>query len=471
MIIRTSCITALFFASTLLLAGCSFAPRYERPDVPLAATYPAAKQTGDGLPSTALPDWKRVFSDPQLRRLIQISLENNQDLRLAALSVQRARAQYRIERATQWPAFNAAVWQSKERPEVSGDIAAYGVGLTAYELDLFGRIRSLKTADLATYLSTQSTRNAVQIGLVSAVASHYFSLQADGALLDNAQRVVRARVRWLDLIRLRHANGIGSVADLRQAEGIYESARAILAQYQQQRDQDINVLILLLGVPEWPVGITPGDGALPIYDRPLADIPSGLPSALLRNRPDVVATEHMLIAANANIGVARAAFFPRIELTGSFGRASTNLQDLFRNASRAWSFTPQITVPIFDFGANQAGLDMANIDRDIAVARYRKTVQTAFREVSDALAGEVALSEQIRVARVQVQSARAASALIDLQYRDGAVDYLAVIDAQCKLLEEEQALIQVQVAALHNRITLYKVLGGGWNTDSTIHAD
>lgn len=466
MITRTFHITVLLFTSTLLLVGCSLAPQYERPDVPLAVTYPGETQNGDGLPSTTLPDWKLVFSDPQLQRLIQISLENNQDLRLAALNVQRTQAQYRIERATQWPAFNATVRQNKERPELSGDIAAYGVGITAYELDLFGRIRSLKTAGLALYLSTQSSRNAVQISLISSVASTYISLLADEASINIAHQIVQARARLLDLVRLRHANGIGSVVDLRQAEGIYESARSTLTQYQQHRIQDINALILLLSVPEWPVGITPGYGVLPIPDRFLANVPVGLPSALLRNRPDVVAAEQRLIAANANIGVARAAFFPRIELTGSFGRASTDLKGLFSNASRAWSLTPQISMPIFDFGANQAGLDIANIDQNIAVAQYRKVIQEAFREVSDALAGEAAWGEQIRIARTQTQSARAVSAQINLQYHNGAVDYLAVMDAQCKLLEAVLALIQIKVAVLHNRITLYKVLGGGWNTNT-----
>lgn len=458
--------TALPYALTLLLAGCSLAPRYERPDVPLALTYQIEEHDGvNGVLSTTLPDWRHIFSSPQLQQLIQISLENNQDLHLAALNVQRFQAQYRIERTAQWPTVNAALRQSKERPEVSGDIAAYGVGVTAYELDLFGRIQNLKTAALATYLSTQSSRSAVQIGLISSVASNYLSLLADEALLDTAHHVVQVRSRLLDLIRLRHENGIGTVADLHQAEEVYENALATQAQYQQHRTQDINALIQLLGVPEWPASITLGGGELPVPDRFLV-VPPGLPSALLRNRPDVVATEHLLIAASANIGAARAAFFPRLELTGSFGRASTDLQDLFRNASRAWSLTPQVTVPIFDFGANKAGLDMANIDRDIAIAQYRKAVQVAFREVSDALAGEAGWSEQLRAAQVEFHNARKASALLDLQYRNGAVNYIAVLDAQCMMLEAEKALIQVRLATLHNRITLYKVLGGGWNANN-----
>ncbi|MDF3835874.1 efflux transporter outer membrane subunit [Cupriavidus basilensis] len=464
---KMTSVTALYAALALLLAGCSLAPRYERPAVPLAAGYPRGAQPVNA-PQAAVAElgWKQVFPDARLQRLIQIALDNNQDLQLAALNVRRAQVQFRIERAAQWPTLNAALRQSKERPEVSGDIAAYGVGITAYELDLFGRIQSLKEAALASYLGTQASRKTVQIGLVAAVASGYLTLLADDSLYDVAWQTVQSRSASLSLIQLRHANGIGTETDLRQAEGLLENARASLAQYERQRAQDLNALVLLLGVPSWPADLAQGDGALPALDGFLADLPAGLPSALLTHRPDIEAAEHRLMAANADIGAARAAFFPRVELTGSFGRASTGLSNLFNEATRAWSFTPQITVPIFDFGANQANLDAAKVDREIATAQYRKTIQVAFSEVADALAGSATWKEQLRATQAQAQSARAAFALLDLRYRNGGVDYLAVMDAQRTLFEAEQALVQVRMAALHNRITLYKVLGGGWSAET-----
>lgn len=467
LMIKTPFAIALCFALVPLLVGCSLAPRYERPAVSLATAYPADAQPASTAQGVAadLED-TQAFPDARLQRLIQIALDNNQDLHLAALNVQRVRAQFRIQRAAPLPSLNATARQSKERPEISSDAAAYGVGITAYELDLFGRLQSLKEAALATYLGTLAARKTVWIGLAASVASGYFSLLADNARYDIARQTVQSRIESLSLIQLRHANGVGTEIDLRQAEGLLENARASLARYERQRAQDRNALVLLLGVPNLPADLLQGDGSLLAFDGFLTDLPPGLPSALLTHRPDIESAERQLMAANANIGAARAAFFPRVELTGSFGRASTGLSNLFSEAARAWSFLPQITVPIFDFGANRANLEVAEVEREIATAQYRKVIQTAFGEVADALADNVAEIAQLHAAQAQAQSARAAWALFDMQYRNGGVDRLAVMDAQRALFEAEQALIQARLAALHNRITLYKALGGGWHADT-----
>ncbi len=435
----------------------------------MAATYPIQAEHSEGgeQPAAAELEWRQVFADEGLRKLIEIALENNQDLHVAALNLRRAQAHFRIERAGQWPAISAAARQSKERPELSGDIAAYGIGITAYEIDLFGRIQSLKEAALSHYLGMQASRKAVQIGLVSAVAHGYLALLADDALLDLAERTVKSGEAYSLLVRLRHANGMGTEADLHQAQGLLEGAKASLALHQRRRAQDVNALVLLLGVPALPQGLVPGTSALADLNGYISDVPAGLPSELLVHRPDIEAAERLLMAANANIGAARAAFFPRIALTGSFGRASTGLSKLFSDASRAWSFTPLISVPIFDYGTNQANLDVAEADRDIAAAQYRKAVQAAFSEVADALAGRATWAEQLRARQAQADGARAALDLLDLQYRNGAVDYLAVIGAQRALLEAEEAAIHARVGALQNRITLYKVLGGGRSRSAT----
>lgn len=457
-------LTAL--AAALVLAGCSLAPKYERPAAPVAATFPQAPAGASSETAAADIGWRDFFSDAQLKRLIEIALENNRDLEVAALNVQRAQAQYRIQRAGQWPTVNLGLTSNRQSPGSASNAATFGVGITSYELDFFGRVQSLKDAALATYLGQESSRKTAQVSLVSSVATGYLTVLADDRLLAVTRETLKTREDSFKLTQLKFDNGISSELDLRQSEGLVESARADLAQLERQRAQDLNALQLLLGTPSWPADVALDGAALSGQTDLLARIPVGLPSDLLAHRPDIATAEQSLIAANANIGAARAAFFPRISLTGQFGRASTSLSNLFDESVRAWSFAPQISVPIFDFGANRANLDVARVDREIAVAQYEKSIQTAFREVADALAGNATWDEQLRATQAQVRAAQTTFNLSDLRYRNGVASYLDLLDAQRTLYTAQQAEIQIKLSQLANQITLYKTLGGGWTAES-----
>ncbi|KAF1020125.1 MAG: Outer membrane protein OprM [Paracidovorax wautersii] len=459
--------TLATLVAALVLAGCSMAPKYERPAAPVAATFPQAPAGKAGQATAADIGWRDFFADARLKRLIEIALDNNRDLSVSLLNVQRAQAQYRIQRAAQLPTVNLGLNSTRQSPGSASNSATFGVGVTSYELDLFGRIQSLKDAALATYLAQDATRKSAQISLVSSVATGYLSLLADDQLLQITRDTLKTREESFKLTQLRFDNGVNSELDLRQSEGLVESARADLAQLERQRAQDFNALLLLLGTPNWPADVPLDNGGnLDGQTSLLAQVPVGLPSSLLVKRPDIEAVEQQLISANANIGAARAAFFPRISLTGQFGRASTSLSNLFDRLVRGWSFAPSVTLPIFDFGANQANLDVAKVDRDIAVAQYEKSIQTAFREVADALAGSATWDEQLRATRAQVQAAQTTFKLSDLRYRNGVASYLDLLDAQRTLYTAQQTAIQVQLSQLSNQITLYKTLGGGWQADS-----
>lgn len=451
-------------AAMLALAGCSLAPRYERPQEQLLApAFPdaASAAAAEGRTPAADLAWQDFFADARLRRLIAIALENNRDLRVAALNIESAQAQFRIQRAAQWPTLNAALASQRQSPASASNYASIGVGITSYEIDFFGRVQSLKDAALAQYLATEESRRTTQISLVSSVANAYLNLLADDELLRVTQDTLKTRDESFRLSKLQFDNGVTSELDLRQAEGLVEAARASLVQLQRQRSQDLNALVLLIGQPALPADLPAGS---PLADQAqlLAAVPVGLPSELLEHRPDIRAAEQQLIAANANIGAARAAFFPRIGLTASLGRASTNLSNLFDESTRAWTFIPQITLPIFDAGANQANLDVAKVDRSIATAQYEKTIQTAFSEVADALAGTATWGEQLRATQAQVRAAQATYDLSDLRYRNGVSSYLDLLDAQRSLFTTQQAAVQVQLSQLQNQVTLYRVLGGGW---------
>lgn len=460
---RAPLLTSL--AAALVLSGCSLIPTYERPVSPVATDWPQGLSTaateGAAQPSGAALPWRSFFVDARLQRLIEVALENNRDLRVAALNVERAEAQFRIQRAAQWPTVNAALQQTRQSPASDSNNATIGVGITSYELDFFGRIQSLKEAALAQYLATEESRTTTQISLISAVATAYFSLLADDDLLEVTQETLKTREESFRLTQLKFDHGVTSELDLRQSEGLVESARANLAQLQRQRAQTLNALVLLLGQTGLPADLPQGSD-LTAQDPLLAEVPAGLPSDLLTQRPDIRAAEQQLIAANANIGAARAAFFPRISLTAQYGRASTSLSELFSHSAEAWSFSPSITLPIFDAGTNRANLDVAKVNREIAVAQYEKSIQTAFSEVSDALAGMATWDEQLRATRAQAKAAQTTFDLSDLRYRNGVSSYLDLLDAQRSLFSAQQAVIQVQLAQLQNRITLYKTLGGGW---------
>ena len=449
-------------ALALLLGGCAtMVPEYQRPAAPVATSYPGAATAKDSAGAASDMQWRAFFDDPRLKRLIATALENNRDLRIAVLNIQRARAQYQVRRADELPTVGIGATGSRQ-PNGSGGIASVysaGASVTAYELDFFGRVRSLSAAALAQYLGTEEAHKNVQIALISAVANAYLNLLADDELLAVTRQALATRGESLKLTKLKFDVGAASELDYRQAESLLEAARANLAQLERQRALDENALVLLLG-QSLPENLPQG---LSIASQELnKDLPAGVPSEVLARRPDVRQAEQQLIAANANIGAARAAFFPRITLTGSAGTASSQLSGLFKSGSAAWTFMPQLLLPIFDSGRNQANLDEAKISRDIAVAQYEKAIQIAFREVADALAGRATLGEQLRAQKAQANAEAERFRLADLRYRNGAASYLDVLDAQRALLSAQQAVVQVQVQQAQNQVGLYKALGGGW---------
>jgi len=479
-------------AVALLLSACSLIPTYVRPEAPVAATFPGNPVQVAGQPAAATVSWQSYFTDARLQRLIGIALRNNSDLRVAVLNIEEARATYQIQRSAQFPTLNAAAGGTRQRPALSGQGITAGVGVTAYELDVFGRIASLKDSALAQFLATEEARKAVQISLISSVANGWLTLIADDELLELTRQTLKTQQESVRLSRLRFDNGVASELDFQLANGQAEAARATYAQQQRQRLLDENALVLLLG-ESIPADLLPVVSMAPLVDmastappafgaRPAAssvptldtapdglaamavmpELPIGLPSDLLAQRPDIRQAEQTLLAANANIGAARAAFFPRISLTASAGSASGSLSGLFKGAAQAWSFAPQISLPIFDFGKNQAGLDSAKVQRSIAVAQYGKAIQTAFREVSDALAGRATLGEQLRAARAQAASATVRFKLSDLRFRNGIASALDLLDAQRSLFSAQQLAVQARLLLLENQVALYKVLGGGW---------
>ena len=451
-------------AAALTLGGCmNFIPAYERPAAPVPASYaPELMPAGGSAAGAAAAeiDWPRYFADARLRRLIEIALANNRDLRVAILNIEQARAAYQVKRADELPTVGGG-FTAQRQPSASGGLVntyALGLQVTGYELDLFGRVRALSQAAQSQLLATEEARKTVQISLISSVASAYVALLADDELLRVTRDTLKTRDESFKLTKLKFDNGAASQLDTSQAEQLLESARATLAQTQRQRSLDENALVLLLGQA------VPADlpAPLPIAGQTVTDLPAGLPSELLTRRPDVRGAEQQLLAANANIGAARAAFFPRISLTANAGTASTELDGLFKSGTWAITGTASIVQTIFDSGRNQANLDVAKVNKDIAIAQYEKAIQTAFREVSDALAGRATLGEQLRAQTALASAAQTTYNLADLRYRNGAASYLDVLDAQRSLFTAQQGVVQVQALQVQNLMTLYKVLGGGW---------
>jgi NodT family efflux transporter outer membrane factor (OMF) lipoprotein len=454
----TSRLAAL--AATALLAACSsMAPKYERPAAPVAATWPFGATT-QGTQAVADIDWQNFFPDPRLRELVAIALRGNRDLRVAVLSIEQARAQYQIRRADQLPTVGAQVTGSRTPGANGSTTSVYtaGLALSAWEIDFFGRIASLSDVALAQYLATEEGRKAAQVSLVAAVANTWLSLVADEDLLAITRQTLATREESLRLARLRFENGVTSELDFRQAESLTESARVTLAQLQRQRALDENALVLLIGQP-LPGGLQATAG---IDTVSLPDLPAGAPSDMLVRRPDIRQSEQQLIAANANIGAARAAFFPRISLTAGVGSASSELTGLFKGGTWGLTLAPSLLLPIFDAGRNQAGLQSATAGRDIAVAQYERSIQAAFREVADALAGRATLSDQLQSQRAVAAAETARLRLSDLRYTNGVASYLDLLDAQRSLFAAQQALVQTRLAQLQTQVNLYKALGGGW---------
>lgn len=460
----------LLMGLSLTLSGCTLAPKYTRPAAPVPADWPKGAAYQETKPATGAPtvselNWQEFFPDERLRNIIATALKNNRDLRLAALNVERARALYGIQRAELLPAVNAVGAMSRQR--VPADLSTtgramtmeqYGVnfGISSWEIDFFGRIRSLKDRALEEYLATNQARRVAQILLVSTVANAYLTLAADRENLNLAESTLETQEAAYRLIRKRHDVGLVSELDLRRAQIQVEVARGDVARYTQLAAQDENALNLLVGSP-LSGDLLPTDLGRVV---PPKEISPGMSSELLLQRPDVLAAEHRLKAANANIGAARAAFFPRIALTTAVGTASAQLSGLFKSGSDVWSFAPQIVLPIFD-ARTWSAYDATKIDREIAVAQYEKAIQTAFREVSDALAVQGTVSRQITAQQSLVNTLAETYRLSNARYTRGIDSYLSVLDAQRSVYAAQQGLNLLNLARLANRVTFYKVLGGG----------
>jgi len=451
----------------LVLAGCgSMAPPYEQPAAPVAARFPFATPAPTGSqPLASEIAWQQFFQDARLRQLVAMALDHNRDLRVAILAITQARAQLQLRRADQLPTVNVGATASRLPASTGGISSSYtaGFSITGYELDLFGRVQNLGDAALAQLLATEEARKTVQIGLVATVANTYLSLLADDELLRITRETLRTREESLRLTRLKFDQGVSSELDWRQAQSLLEAARVALAQLTRQRALYDNALSLLVGQPLPPDMLASGIAGLPLAGQTLAlALPNALPSELLARRPDVRQAEQLLRAAHANIGAARAAFFPRIALTTSIGTASSDLGRLFHGGTYGWSLAPQITLPLFDAGRNQANLEVTRLGREIAVAQYEKAIQTAFREVADVLAARATLDEQLRAQTAQASAEDARLRLIDLRYRNGAANYFEVLDAQRAAFAARQAVVQLQLQQAQSLVNLYKVLGGGW---------
>ncbi|HEY0947685.1 MAG TPA: efflux transporter outer membrane subunit [Opitutaceae bacterium] len=461
---------SLPLAASVLLAGCSLAPRYHRPAAPIADAYPAnsyASAAADRTPAADLA-WRQFFGDARLQRLIELALEHNRDLRVAALNVERVRALYRIQRTALIPSLDATGDGARQR--TPGDLNTTGQPLTSssyqvgvqmpsYEVDFFGRVASLRDQVLQQYLATDEARLSARISLISAVARQYLALLAADEQLVLARRTLAVAERSFELNRQTFESGVSSELDLRTSEAQRESYRASVALLEQQRAQAQNALVLLIGAP-LPAELPPA-GVLATQQL-IDDLPAGLPSDLLTRRPDIRSAEHTLRAAQANIGVARAAFFPSVSLTAFGGTASAELSDLFENGSGAWSFAPSITLPIFAAGRNKARLDVAWTEQRIEVANYEKAIQTAFREVADALAVRATIATQIAAQEARVGAARRRYELSNQRFEAGTDSFLVVLLAQQELFSAEQSLIEARLARLTNLTALYAALGGGW---------
>lgn len=461
--------------SLAALTGCvSMAPRYRVPEAPVPKAW-SAETTPAGRAAADLA-WQDFFVDRRLRQVLDLALRNNRDLRIAALNAERARAAYRIQRADLLPRVSAIGQGTKQRlpASVSGtgqalvvEQDAVSVGVSAWELDLFGRVRSLKNQALEQYLATEQARNGAQIALLGEVASTYLALAADRENLQLAQDTLANQEASAKLIRRRFEVGASSELDVHRAQVSVETARGDVARYTRAVALDGNTLRLLVG-SEVPADWLPEAlGSAPA----LQDLAPGLPSETLARRPDILAAEHQLKAANANIGAARAAFFPRITLTSSLGTMGSELSGLFKTGSDTWAFSPQVVLPIFDTGARRANLKAAHAGRDLALAQYEKALQVAFREVADALVQRDTLGDQLAAQTALVQALEGAHRLAQARYTAGLDGYLSVLDAQRSLYAAQQGLIVLRQAKAGSLIGLYKVLGGGWRPSTPPAAD
>lgn len=464
-------LTALALSVAMFVGGCAtLVPSLPSADArtplewplpPSTATPPADAATPAPAAQTADIGWRDFFVDPALEELVARALANNRDLRVAVLNVERARAQYRIQRADRLPSLGVGAMLERSGGDLPvAQTYTAGASLAAFELDLFGRVRNLSEAALQGYLAQEETRRAAQLSLIAEVANAYLTLAADQELLQLAQATLETHEQSLQLAEKRHQVGSASALDVSQVRTQVEAARTDVARYSGQVAQDTNALNLLVGAPVesalLPTRLSAGVTGL-------APLPAGLPSDVLLRRPDVQAAEHRLLAANANIGAARAAFFPSITLTGGIGSASGELSGLFDSGTHVWNFAPSINLPIFQGGRLRAGLGMAKADRDIALAQYEKSIQAGFRDVADALALTTTLTRQRQSQQALVAAATQAETLSKARYEAGRDSYLTQLDAQRTLYAAQSGMVAVQLAEQSNRIALYRVLGGGWN--------
>ena len=471
---RMNPVLCLSLGALLCLGGCSLAPEYTRPEAPVPAAWPAgpaydnAPVSPDAPPAAEMP-WKEIYADARLQRVIEAALANNRDLRIAALNAERARAMYGVQRAALYPTVDAEARGAKQR--VPADLSRSGsvsrpeeynvnLGIASWEIDFFGRIRSLKDAALEEYLATEQARRGARILLVSGVANAWLSLAADRENLRLAQSTIETQRSAYDLIRKRYDVGLSPELDLRQAQTRVDTARVDAALYARQVAQDQNALDLLVG-SKVPAELLPADLSTVI---PPKEIAAGLPSDVLLRRPDILQSESRLKAVNANIGAARAALFPRISLTASFGTTSTELDRLFSNGQGSWNFASGVVLPIFDARA-WAALDVVKIERELAQAQYEKAIQSAFREVADALAAKGTIEEQLAAQQSLTEAVEVTYRLSNQRYEKGIDSFLGVLDAHRSLYAAQQGLISTRLAQLAARVNLYSVLGGGDDPD------
>lgn len=471
--ISNAAIASLAIAG-LLLNACSLAPRDVRPELPTPHRY-ADSYVDDPTAGTqaTIFGWRDFFADPRLDALITTALKNNRDLVIAVAQIEEARGQYRIQRSALLPtiAISADGTRSGVGPNSSvlpgaGTIGtsetfnqySLGVGIASFELDFWGRVRNLSRAALAEYLATVEAARAFQLSLIRDVASAYFATLEAREQLELAEATVDSRREGLRIAKIRLDAGVTSALDFRQAETLLTEAQTALAALRFTEAQNENLLATLVGSTD----TGPLPEPLPLAEQGrMETLAAGMPSDLLTNRPDILAAEHRLRGARANIGAARAAFFPSITLTGSYGFASTSLDELVGNDRRTWTYGASLSLPIFDFGARRGNLTVAEARQNIAIADYERTIQTSFQEVSDALAGRKFLAEQVSSQERGTQAQRQLAELAHLRYNEGVAAYIEVLDAERNLFSAEQALLQVRSAEVSNLVTLYIALGGG----------
>jgi len=469
--------SALIGVAWLCLAcACTMEPRYRAPALPVPDQWPIPATTA-AAPAPA-PDaklvaardigWRDFFIDTRLQQLIAAALANNRDLRVAVLNIERARAQYRIQRAAELPSIDATGSFTREKlppaetfgtTSFTGNIFQGGVGISAYEIDLFGRVRSLTHGALEQYLAQEQARRAAQLSLIAEVASAYLTLASDRDLQHLAQQTLESQEASFNLADRSHQAGTTSGLDLAQAQTTVEQARADAARYEGNVAQDIDSLTLLVGAAVDPAWLPEQFDAKTVG---LYALPAALPSNVLLRRPDVLEAEHTLRGADANIGAARAAFFPDITLTANIGSASEQLSNLFKAGTGTWTFAPQVVLPLFHGGQLRGNLAVAHVDQQIALAQYEKAIESGFREVADALALTATLNRQRAAQEALVAATSRAYDLSQQRYKAGRDSYLVVLDSQRSNYTAQQGLIATRLAEQSNRVTLYEALGGGW---------